>query len=113
MKKDVAEKWVAALRSGLYKQGRNALKSKDGYCCLGVLCDISGVDTFDTDEFGDEYYLGHCSNLPDQVVQYAGVRGKDPLPIEGSLGFSLANLNDRGDTFEQIATVIEKNWRIL
>ena len=34
------EAWIAALRSGQYKQCRNRLKDGDGFCCLGVLCDI-------------------------------------------------------------------------
>jgi hypothetical protein len=45
MKKAIAEKWVAALRSKKYKQGRRALKvkTKSGttrHCCLGVLCEL-------------------------------------------------------------------------
>lgn len=46
MKKLVAEKWVKALRSKKYKQGRNALKMKNNstgmtrHCCLGVLCEL-------------------------------------------------------------------------
>jgi len=40
MKKNVAKKWVKALRSGKYKQSREMLKNSGGYCCLGVLCEI-------------------------------------------------------------------------
>lgn len=36
-------KWIAALRSGLYSQTTGVLKDENGYCCLGVLCDISGL----------------------------------------------------------------------
>ena len=32
--------WIAALRSGKYKQGRNALCKDGKYCCLGVACEI-------------------------------------------------------------------------
>lgn len=47
MKKEIADLWVAALRSGKYKQGRTTLKNRDSeFCCLGVLCDISGLSTF-------------------------------------------------------------------
>ena len=42
MKKEIADKWVEALRSGKYKQGKSALKKDDSFCCLGVLCDIIG-----------------------------------------------------------------------
>jgi hypothetical protein len=35
-------KWVAALRSGKFKQGHNTLYSSrdDAYCCLGVACKV-------------------------------------------------------------------------
>ena len=49
--KEFATKWLAALRSGDYKQGRSALAefqdilldTKPVYCCLGVACAIQGV----------------------------------------------------------------------
>lgn len=35
--------WIKALRSGKYKQGMGFLRdSQDGYCCLGILCDLAG-----------------------------------------------------------------------
>lgn len=38
MKKEVREKWVAALRSGDYNQGLERMVNEGGdYCCLGVL----------------------------------------------------------------------------
>lgn len=44
MTKELKEKWIEALRSGAYTQGRMRLKlcSSKGpsYCCLGVLCDL-------------------------------------------------------------------------
>lgn len=43
MDKELKTKWVAALRSGEYKQGRNRLKWAGRYCCLGVLCEVAGI----------------------------------------------------------------------
>lgn len=40
MNKEIKKRWLKALRSGEYKQGKKALKTKKGFCCLGVLCDI-------------------------------------------------------------------------
>lgn len=34
------ERWIAALRSGQYIQGRHQLRKNDTFCCLGVLCDL-------------------------------------------------------------------------
>jgi hypothetical protein len=45
MDKELKEKWVAALRSGEYQQGRYYLRSEDDrYCCLGVLGCLIGKD---------------------------------------------------------------------
>lgn len=45
MKKEIAEKWTKALRSGKYKQGTGELRAyitdEVQFCCLGVLCEIS------------------------------------------------------------------------
>lgn len=40
------EKWVAALRSGKYNQGKHELYSgedENSYCCLGVACRVAGI----------------------------------------------------------------------
>jgi hypothetical protein len=37
----IKTQWVAALRSGEYQQGRNFLRTDEGFCCLGVLCDLA------------------------------------------------------------------------
>lgn len=34
-------KWIEALRSGKYQQGRCFLKKENKYCCLGVLKEIT------------------------------------------------------------------------
>ena len=42
MKPEIQAEWVAALRSGEYKQGTGVLRSEaNEFCCLGVLCDLA------------------------------------------------------------------------
>lgn len=41
MKKEFKAKWIAALRSGEYKQTKGHLHDENGYCCLGVLCEVT------------------------------------------------------------------------
>ena len=52
MDPELKAKWVAALRSGEYKQGRDVLHNNKSntYCCLGVLCRVA---EFETDGFSD------------------------------------------------------------
>lgn len=45
MKKEIAKKWVRALRSKKYRQAKGVLKTKAksgavSHCCLGVLCEL-------------------------------------------------------------------------
>ena len=53
MDAEIKAQWVAALRSGDYRQAKGNLRVDTstgvGYCCLGVLCDLAekaGVVTF-------------------------------------------------------------------
>lgn len=119
MKRDVAKKWVKALRSGKYEQGRGYLREGDTWCCLGVLCDVLGMKGRTS---GDVYTFGKYSyeNLPPKAVKLAGMCSNAGIPTDGariSLGhvpsFSLADANDRGVTFPKIADYIEANWKKL
>jgi hypothetical protein len=40
MNRELKSRWVAALRSGDYKQARERLRRNGSHCCLGVLCDL-------------------------------------------------------------------------
>ena len=38
---EIKTRWISALRSGAYKQGKHTLHSEDNcFCALGVLCDL-------------------------------------------------------------------------
>ena len=113
MKKDIADRWVKALRSGEYKQGRGFLKVKERYCCLGVLCDLYdpkgwkmvsnlNVSTFKIDH--------NFSRLSKKVMTWSGMRN-DAGCYE--VNHTLIKDNDRGDSFEEIANTIEKEWEEL
>lgn len=44
MNPEAKAKWVAALRSGNYVQGKGMLKTSDNtYCCMGVLAEVCGL----------------------------------------------------------------------
>lgn len=48
MPRELRDKWVQALRSGEYRQDTKALMQQPifdepGYCCLGILCMVSGL----------------------------------------------------------------------
>ena len=49
MNKEIKDKWVKALRSGEYKQGRLYLQRDNLFCCLGVLCKVLDVPNIVSD----------------------------------------------------------------
>ena len=99
--------WVEALRSGKYKQGTHALRSSDDrYCCLGVLCDIAGV------EWGrhssELYRAGYdITAAPPKAMGFVGLTDRIGGFGEGS--DALASWNDFGANFAEIADLIESN----
>ena len=112
MEKALKEKWIEALRSGKYKQGRDVLRSSDDrFCCLGVLCDISGQGQWEgeSSEAGYYYYERNGQpaefegiNLPSFVEHFANIEGEDQDVLTGM------NDDDRL-SFNEIADWIEAN----
>lgn len=114
MNKEIAKKWVKALRSGKYKQGKGFLRTtKNEYCCLGVLCEIHRTvhkkNKWVTKD-GVKFYMQTEAALPKTVMKWANVKRQF-----GSLSSetTLAALNDNGKTFNQIADIIEKRVEAL
>jgi len=108
MKPGIKTKWVAALRSGEYKQGTRQLLRGDGsFCCLGVLTDLAvkdGVGDWDHD------YYPEASFLPQRVVKWAGLDTRSPC-VAPSWGTreALWSLNDSSEHgFEELADLIEE-----
>lgn len=105
------KKLVATLRSGKYRQAKEALRDGNRFCCLGVACDISKIK-----EWHGEYYMGESRVLPDKVKVWLGwSRDSGSLNKDRAVVLfpnrtyinDLANLNDRGVSFNKIARVIE------
>lgn len=116
MNQEVKTKWLEALRSGEYKQGRSFLHKNGSFCCLGVLCDlyakekpthgkwesvdgddIMGFRTMETGPTNKVY-------LPLEVADWAGLSDINPAILNG---MKLSTMNDMGDGFEKIAKAIE------
>jgi hypothetical protein len=109
MNPEIKARWLEALRSRRYKQTSGCLRDSEGFCCLGVLCDVVAPDLGLKWEKGKSARLdfsiaGSHVTLPLEVVEAAGVSGIGVLPFGGNL----SHLNDNGHTFAMIADVIEK-----
>lgn len=119
MKKEWADKWITALESGEYPQGRGLLHSaRGGYCCLGVLCEVVGAQKVAYGEggtaLGTVYAYGdpqefNKSVLPTSVMSTADMHSCMGANTTGSL----ASMNDNGATFKDIVEVIRTHWEEL
>ena len=125
-----AQSWIAALRSEHYYQGQDGLQTDDGYCCLGVACDLYRIETGNGEWISPEwsgmlpvnkFFTFESNNglkrdsftLSTEVQDWLGMRTGD-----GAIGYgtdsngtvqTLTALNDSGDySFEQIADIIEE-----
>lgn len=109
--KKFAEKWLKALRSDEYTQGRGRLHGikENSYCCLGVAC-----------------HLVHKKQLKNPLYAEAGSpddTSEEGKPIfykipknlrEGRLVAELIDLNDvHLYNFEQIADWVEENVKLI
>lgn len=100
------DKWIAALRSGEYKQGGGGFlrNNANQFCCLGVGCHLLGAKW--------------TANNSWDAYEPSGIQRSVEYPLDTDayhdLGFlnredmrRLANMNDDGNTFAEIADWIE------
>jgi len=112
MNPQIKQKWVDALRSGEYQQTKGRLHDENGFCCLGVLCDLYGkennVEWVISEYFGRYMFQNEGADLPFSVIKWSGIADSGPPSDDQMCIGTLAALNDGGSTFNEIADVIEK-----
>lgn len=125
MKASIKKKWLEALRSGKYQQGRGQLKCMgERYCCLGVLTDLYLKEKpkkrawfgelKGADKDVDTVIGPSMAYTPLEVMQWAGLPDQNPVVKFKGKNTSLADLNDGSGgigeprSFLRIAQVIEK-----
>ena len=101
--KAMKKKWLEALRSGEYEQGKELLKESfhgsTTYCCLGVLREVAPLK--------ETAHLLNALNNTDRM----GADGCSEIyyRLSSDVQEELAGMNDSGETFLFIANYIEKN----
>lgn len=105
MNPELKAKWVEALRSGEYTQGRGWLCREGKYCCLGVLADLlHELRPSSSDPLAQQTVDGYMSILsPCMLV---------PIGLSKGAQSWLMAANDRGWSFQDIANAIENPDRL-
>ena len=97
--------WIQALRSGDYEQTHyGALRNEGGFCCLGVACDLVDNSKW---HMGSE--PGSKANLYDGGISYPPAWVGEKISLDFEAQRFLAELNDTGWSFKEIADWIERN----
>lgn len=104
--KDFAEKWIAALRSGEYGQGKGTLgNAVDGYCCLGVAGRVIGCTDDMLKGAVFEENLGIPSKIYSTIPDILKGAGRDHDFVD-----NVVTQNDHDNkSFPEIADWIEQN----
>lgn len=109
MDKRLKTKWIKALRSGDYMQGRALLRSDhlgatETFCCLGVLCEVAGKRRKAGGYLFGSKIATHV--LPNRSLLCEQLDGD----ADNSNQDTLIEMNDHlRRSFQQIATWIERN----
>jgi hypothetical protein len=111
---EARKQWIEALKSGKYPQIRHALHTIQGYCCLGVACELFSKELGIHREFhgGSESFDKKYSALPESLVELLGLKNSEGGCTTN--GPYLTELNDHnGYDFNRIAEELEsgKYWR--
>lgn len=103
-KKDI-QKWCKALRSGEYKQTKETLQDENGFCCLGVACDLFIPKEKQSLYIDEPFMSGDMPHDQPYSPDWLVVIEKEFRKVSEEL---LTCLNDDKDfTFDEIADVLE------
>lgn len=103
---EVKRKWIEALRSGKYKQGYRSLHKEDTFCCLGVQLDAAGCEW--KNSFWPIFSVAFINNEEIGTTTWShSYCNKIGLTEQEMIDLFI--INDRGETFVEIADYIEKN----
>lgn len=97
MNAELKAKWIEALRSGKYTQGRDQLRYGVRFCCLGVVCDLVMPNAWS------------LNRLIDNGCRY-DFMPPPSIGVPDDLQDELASMNDIDrKSFAEIADYIERN----
>jgi hypothetical protein len=112
--KEFKAKWLDALRNAYKdKQGRHRLRpAADTFCCLGVACDLAAPDMW---VLLSDYRVNPLSSRSEALYEFSDNECFMPPWLINQIEITsrevriLADMNDEGKSFAEIADWIEAN----
>ena len=121
MNKQKKKMWIEALKSGAFKQCRGYLEKDGKYCALGVLSILSllegqctynqmgEVGKFDNRRFTLSYNTMKWANIAQLDDEFLEPEASKIQFLYKKRVVTIADLNDGGLSFVELADIIEKN----
>lgn len=99
-------KWVEALESGKYKQGRGQLNASEGFCCVGVLCDVVDPTKWvDSEDWKGKEYEGDALCVPESVARLLPV-----ITTRMDWPWLYGRNDEKKQTFPEIAAYLRETY---
>lgn len=121
MKAEIRQQWLDKLRSGEIQQAKGVLRNEcGGMCCLGVLLDVIAPNDWGPVVTDESIGRVHSHTLATAEHDFIVYQQREALGLDGrifndrsasdtSVGHYLADMNDHGKSFAEIADWIETN----
>lgn len=93
--------WIEALRSGEYKQCRLALRDGEGFCCLGVACEVAIKAGVPLVQAGEDGYS----------VPGSGIINRAFLPRAVRAWLGLSSGNGQVSSFQSLSVLNDRERR--
>lgn len=113
---EIKQKWLDALRSGEYKQGKGRLRDGNGaYCCLGVLQMRTDGDVEKSNIMVNSEMLPLQMPTPDYWIKIGAVDTESYPGLLASLndGYNKDDEAVEPKSFAEIASFIEKEVGVV
>jgi hypothetical protein len=125
------EDWINELRSGTYDQSKTYLRIGNQYCCLGVLAELHNLlEKSSSPPCRDVYFIEGAESsflIKDRDVYFIEgaessflIKDRDAdddtvacVLIPLSLQQKYAGMNDKDDSFDDIADELEKDFGLV
>lgn len=101
------KRWINWLRSKEFDQTEQALHSPDGFCCLGVACHKSKKMKISKIDRKDRYVYKYDNG--DKNSEFLPRKFREWIGITCAEEELLADMNDSGKSFDEIADWIEEH----
>lgn len=112
MKKEALLSWIDAMESGGFSSSKARLRTSEGFCPLGILCELSGVAEWEESETKDDItYYKYCDEdkyLPSEVADWVGLKDKE----KRYMPHTVMAMHDQGVPMNEVVVYLRNSYGV-